>query len=401
MQVLLREVVVVLKNAQLVVVLALMGTGCGRRFGPDPYPPIEPEWPREPVRIELNGLVDCERDFPDVEFSVDGSMLCVWWHPRTGDYSKDPVAYVLFDTEGQLRERSEQVATSTNSLLRAFPSVWWRVLHRDFVAGASAWCFTADLAQGARVVGGRRVAPVLELWRFAPRATQLWQRALPSQYIRTSPLLAFAPTATNGVADVLVDLDGQEALVLSGSTGDELGRFTYGHIESDEEAARRAKRFGVRSLSRDPAMKFSVMSFAIDAGTRRLACGSLHGRRVRVVETVRPYLTLFEANANDNPWVPDGGVWSVERVTFLCQGKYLLAEYRFGGRSTAPPMYPTDIFATDTWSRVWHENSLAIRSVTLSPDGKKIAFLRQCRVEIGDFLPADVSRSSDGACPPQ
>ena len=47
-----------------------------------------------------------------------------------------------------------------------------------------------------------------------------------------------------------------------------------------------------------------------------------------------------------------------------------------------------DIFEVGTWKRVWHENSLKISSVTLSPDGKKMAFIRDKRwLEIGPFVP--------------
>ena len=94
---------------------------------------------------------------------------------------------------------------------------------------------------------------------------------------------------------------------------------------------------------------------------------------------------VFEANAEMNPVRPWGGDWRVRRVQFLADGKYVLAEYKFRGRGTSTVLEPTEIFETRTWKVVWKENDLEIKSVTLSPDGKKIAFLRANTLEVRPF----------------
>ncbi|MCX7591715.1 MAG: hypothetical protein N2255_08815, partial [Kiritimatiellae bacterium] len=117
-----------------------------------------------------------------------------------------------------------------------------------------------------------------------------------------------------------------------------------------------------------------------------------YDRRVRVVSLREPGTVVFEANTHDNPHKPHGGVWRVTGVEFLARGRYLLAEYSFDGRLTAVVLNPTDIFDTDTWQKVWHENSEQIRAVTLSNDGKKLAFIRNGVLEIGDFIPVAQKR---------
>jgi hypothetical protein len=54
--------------------------------------------------------------------------------------------------------------------------------------------------------------------------------------------------------------------------------------------------------------------------------------------------------------------------------------------STGLQLYPTDIFDIRTRKLVWRENCYEIEGVTLSPDGKKMAFIRNNIIEIGDFL---------------
>jgi hypothetical protein len=45
----------------------------------------------------------------------------------------------------------------------------------------------------------------------------------------------------------------------------------------------------------------------------------------------------------------------------------------------------TEIFDVETWKLVWSEDSLSIHDVSLSPDGRKIAFVNGSRLEIRDF----------------
>ena len=48
---------------------------------------------------------------------------------------------------------------------------------------------------------------------------------------------------------------------------------------------------------------------------------------------------------------------------------------------------PTEIYDTDTWQCCWFENSEAIKDVTLSSDGKMIAYRRGNILEVGSFMP--------------
>ncbi|MHC4399730.1 MAG: hypothetical protein ACYTG0_08625 [Planctomycetota bacterium] len=64
----------------------------------------------------------------------------------------------------------------------------------------------------------------------------------------------------------------------------------------------------------------------------------------------------------------------------------MIVEYCFAGRSTWRELEPTEILETESWKKVWSENSLNIGSVCLSPDGKKMAFVRDGVLEIGPFV---------------
>jgi len=57
-----------------------------------------------------------------------------------------------------------------------------------------------------------------------------------------------------------------------------------------------------------------------------------------------------------------------------------------------PQQLVTEIYDTATWKLVWQKNTEHIRDISISPDGKKVALMRDNVFEIGDiesFLKGD------------
>ena len=162
-------------------------------------------------------------------------------------------------------------------------------------------------------------------------------------------------------------------------------RFPLGPIESDSEAVQRKKKFGLHVDDSDPALRFSAYCLSQDTAKGWLACGAFDDKRVRVVQMASNGPMVFEANTEVNPSQPWGGNWMVHRVEFLADAKYLLAEYDFGGRGTSTVLRPTEIFETATWKIVWKNSDPETGGITLSPDGKRMAFLRGDVLEVHAF----------------
>jgi len=370
------------------MVLLYLGLSPWLTFGGDLYPSVEPEWHKQPLKISLSEYVDYGKEHPQLEFATNDQMICLWWWPsrKTGDYTKEPVEWVVFDVQGKMLASSSNSWETTSPLLRHFPGIAWRLFQQNFVKDAIGCGFSPELSYGLRVLPSKTGPPSAELWDLHPPPKSIWTAVLPPAALSHIRFAGLIPA--EGPPAALVDLNGQEAVLLDGATGHQVDVFSYGHIESDKEAVIRKRKFRLATTDGDPSLRFDVLSFSLDPVHGHLACGSLSDRRVRVVTTGREHRTVFEANTDDHPQKPRGGSWRVNRVQFLAGGLYLLAEYRFGGRGTGEVLEPTDIFSTETWSRVWQENTPSVRSVTLSCDGKKMAYLRESVIELGEFSPA-------------
>jgi hypothetical protein len=361
-----------------------------------------PPWPAGPARVDLTGL---GFEVAQLELSQDGRHVCAWgWlPPLIGDYQRDPGRAAVFDLAGRaVQEALDQDGRLTGTFFDLFPATAWRVAYADFVKKAGGWGFTANLDWGVRLVeprepnlfGGRPAsltdaAPrnwTVELWRLRPERVRLWAtRPLPDAVQGLETVGFFE---RGGVPLILLAFGGREAAILSRADGSLVEMFTYGHIETDDEAVAYKRKFGLDLSDGDPALRFTTHAMAFEPSRRWVACGAFWGRRVRVVSADPPHETVFEAHGGDSPWQPAGGVWRVQRVEFAAGGRYLIAEYHFGGRGTLLVMEPTEIYDTRTWQIVWQEESLSISDVSLSPDGQTLAFRRSSVLEIGRFAPS-------------
>jgi WD40 repeat protein len=227
----------------------------------------------------------------------------------------------------------------------------------------------------------------VECWSLPqePRGSPVWTTKI-------EEAIGFRPIATVGgdEGEVLCSNHaGREAVILSMRTGDAIRSFRLGHIENEQEAAKRNRRFGLRYDKGDPALYFSSHHFSYEEKTHLLACGASSDKRVRVLDISPPVKVVFEANTDVNPARPRGGLWHVSRVEFASGGKYLIAGYDFGGRLTRVSIDSTEIFDTRTWKCIWNEEDSKIGSVTLSLDGRLLAYVRDNGIEIIPFEPKE------------
>ena len=316
-----------------------------------------------------------------VEFAADGRSVCVWWGPvpPEGDYTRLPLEFVVLDLFGNVLSVSRS-ATNRAISLKDFPSISWRETQQVFMKGAKSWAFSRDFSRGLRFKEVTYNKYLAEMWVLPAEQKPIWVTALP--YVGPKPVSLFFDTTDR---TILVTGPLQEVVALQMQTGEIVDKFSLGPIESDAELLKRKKRFRIDVDLHDPGLQFIAGTLSLDSKKQLLAAGASDDKRVRVVGIASHGQVVFEANADINPGLPWGGSWQVHRVQFLADGKYLLAEYFFGGRGTSTTLLPTEIFETRTWKVVWKKNDLEIHSVTMSPDGTKIALLRGNTLEVLPF----------------
>jgi len=343
---------------------------------------------RRPLRIDLGQMVPAERDVVKLFFSADGQMVCAWWHDwrvvRTNYGSvRRTDQFRVFDLAGK-QLCSSQDADRT-LLWTNFPLVAWRDTQTAFITNAVGWLFDPAHAWAVRVLDLPTFWGVrIECWSlpYVSNADPVWSREM-DRVFSCRPVGKVDPAGD----ELLFALQHARALILSRRTGETIREFTLGRAETEEELAKRKLRFGLHFAEGDPALSFSPRAFSYDERKHLLACGASFDKRVRVVDITAPVRVVFEANSDANPAKPRGGTWKVSRVEFVASGKYLIAGYDFGGRLTTVSIDSTEILDTETWRTAWKEEDPKIGSVTLSPDGSLLAFVRDKGIEFIPFRP--------------
>jgi hypothetical protein len=342
------------------------------------------------TRIPIGNYLDKNAEDPSIEFSTTGESLCVWWwpHNKVGDYTKDQVAFLVFDLDGKLLEERSSADQPQGNLKAVFPSVTWRFRYQEFLRNTIGWYFDTNLAMGVRVFAATNNTTKVEMWQLEPTTNLLWINYMRTMNMHRVKKIGVVPHDKYDV--VLVPVSSKEIALLNKTDGNLQEQFTYGHIETDQESINRKKRFKLQYANSDPALKFTMGCLSYDPSRRYIACGSFFDRRMRVVRSDSLHEVVFEAHSDDDPKEPEGGVWNVSRVEFLGSGRFLLAEQRWGGRGSDVVRIVTDIYETDGWKQVWNEDCRTTKSVTLTPDGTKLGCLRNGVVEIHNFRPGSM-----------
>jgi hypothetical protein len=314
-----------------------------------------------------------------LKFQEKGESLCAWWLTGEGPFSWDggPIEFRVFNLKGRLLYTFNE--TNFSRLLHDFPDLGWRCTQRPFVSEALAWCFSPDYAWGLRAENTNDWTVRLERWDLP--VTGMGKRVWQTIWADTSAVSFLGPVA-QGKDEILAAVDGHLGVLFSPGDGQVLRRFPLGHRETLQESKARAKKFGLREGTET---HFYATHFAYDQASRLLACGCYRDKRVRIVNTMVPEKVVFEANTDSNPERPRGGQWSTRRVEFAGSGSFLIVDYEYQARNRE--MQHTEIFETKSWKIVWNKESLNLGAVTISPDGKLMAYVKDKFIEIAPFLP--------------
>jgi hypothetical protein len=326
-------------------------------------------------------------EFPEVQFSTNGSSLCVWWQLGA---DLDPPRFLIFDLAGKWVAGNG--TTNYDEALNQFPELVWRWKVGDFATiherperGVIGVAFNRDLTRGARttVLAGGGLDYQLEAWRLSEPRERLWKRGFDTE----GEMYANRPRPLSVLGDwitepLLIKLNTERCLELDPRTGGIRRTFTFGPIESEKEAELRLKKFGGRE---DDFSSFSAGSIEYEPKRGWLACGCSHDQRARVISLSATEKIIFEVNAEKNPFRPWGGSWSTT-VSFLAGGDYLLVECEYS-RRFGPFKLEREIYETASWRLVWKGDDYRMTSLTLSPDGKTMAYTRKATMVICPFLP--------------
>ena len=402
--------------------LALMGCAGAAKY----TPAVEPIATGSVLRIDLPPSEEGEGRF--LEFSRDGNFLCVWsFSPKVDPY---PQRRVFDAKSGREVAEATEYGLLSSDWTRLFPRLGlgihleghgaWRVYPSrdksydqtvnkalgDLTRDAEAFELTEDVRLGLRTLEVKKEGEswwgdrVAELWELQPKRILLWRVSLPKE-LSSVGLIRFYER--DGEKLILIAYEASEADIISAKDGALVERFSYGRILTQEEARQQAKKLGWWRRELDFTVdiaSFKAFSVSFDPQAGLLACGGFWDRRVRVVSVDKPHLTVFEAHGDDNPYIPGGGHWFVSRLEFVA-GRYLIADCEFAKRGETPILLqPTEVFEIASWTKVWEENSLHIKGVTISPNGKSLALLRGLSLEIGPLACSGVRDPSGEEHPP-
>jgi hypothetical protein len=345
--------------------------------------------------------VSWEANNPNLLFSGDGRQLCIWW--EFGDVKPEyPAKFQVFDLGG--RRLGGWNNTNFQGALRPFPGLAWRWQRADFLRPppgrlVGGFAFNDDLSQGVRISFPNRqsadehpdqpFAESVEMWSFTGRTQLLWSVELPPRgWFSAGSAKPIGILHDWRAEPLLVKLNGQWCAELDPTSGRTTRKFTFGRIESDDEARRRVKRFGGPE---DAWGDFSAICCAYEPNHSWIACGSARDRRVRVISTLAPEKLLLEVHANDNPFRPLGGNWSAS-AEFFAGGRYLVAEAEFE-RRFGPYKHEVEVYDTSSWDLVWETKDNKTESFVLSPDGKTMAYIRKDTLVIAPFQPIEFKKA--------
>jgi hypothetical protein len=344
------------------------------------------------VTVPLSAYGDFRRSVCSarIEFSPQGDQVCVWYPNPKLEYGADvPYCWLILKTTGGFVTWCESPARDNGTSLTNFPSLAAAVKWRSLFTGATAHAIDIATSRAVRAFPRRRdVDPLLtptcriEMVKLGVEHSPLvWSKEAES--FHSVARLAFLPSP--GGTNILVAFGGTDALLLDVNTGAVLSIFTYGPMTSDAEAIRRKRKFRLPYSEGDPALYFGARVVGVSAEKRLLAAGGFFDRRVRVVSLDAPFPMIRQFHEEENPCSPPGGIWIVDSLEFAAAGKFLVVESDFGGRGTLLQMHETEIIETQRWRTVWKANKLDLHSVTLSPDGEKIAFIEDNVLKIAPF----------------
>ena len=272
-----------------------------------------------------------------------------------------------------------------NNFKKKFPKIYNQYVHRKFIANQDGWGISKDgqnivtlNKKNAFTLGGSK----WDLCFFSQKNNEqklTWSLTL-SKIYGFSPLVDFFTWKDQDC--IIVAFVGEDVRILSQQDGKTINQFAYEPINTDLTRSKYREKHNLW-FADNVELNYSVGCVAFEPNKNLLVTGDTNSKRVRVININKPNDLLIELNTNAPPNRPWGGNWSVRNLRFASQGKYLIIEYNFMGRYTSKVFEPTEIYSVNNWELCWSENKQEIHSVTVSPDGKKLALINNMILEIG------------------
>jgi hypothetical protein len=333
-----------------------------------------PEWVGEHTAVDVSQYVYPPDD--RLEFATNDKYLLLWSvNLRETGQGALPDAYTK--TLGKslvLNFRGEHIteATDEDGQLRSpyidlFPQTSYRSVHAEFIKNAENWGLSPDGQYGVKTIkrlsNEGYLAPPhsIQLWNLG-QATMHWELDVAEMY--ELPFVIEFVVWEQQECVLLVSFN--KLQIVSRETGDVLGKHMF-----------------------DGGFSAFSLATTYNRTKRWLVCGEfgeLGGRRVRVYSIDLPFTLLSEVMVGASHHAPSDGIWHINRLMVSGNGEYLVAQYRmYSGRFIARTSFPTDVYDTGTWELVWYEDMADVHTVTISPDGERMAFLRESVLEIGEF----------------
>ena len=391
---------VAILGSHLVLALATCVIGC-QSVRPAISKENQPQ-PDQVVRVPLaaHGVKLADYGVNLLTFSRDSRYVCAW---RGNQYRKEPGEAAVFDLAGRaVPDAVDAQKRLQGPFVDLFPAVSFREQCAEFIKDAQGWGFTDGFTMGLRLVdptppirpghpdeiGNRRWHA--ELWRLKPQEERLWRMELPPSFFSLRETGFFE---ADGKGLVFLAFTGEKGYLLSAADGALVAALYYdGHTKADLGAPAPSQGPHGQDVAPDGVaglpLRYAASAFLIDPA-RRLVAQAWSDSRVHVISLDPPYDMVFAAPAGENPYkdlpYPWHAEWFPWKVQFAGE-KYLIAEWYLGGRGCMVQELWTRIYDVDTWKVVWLCKTPTVQSLTMSPDGKKLAYLFHDNLEIVPFI---------------
>jgi len=340
-----------------------------------------PEWKGEHRKIDLSNYLS-ELYYTKIDFSIQNNDYVLVRSiiiEKTSFYNEHESEVniikrhneVVIDRENNIHNVMEDNNKVKSIYHEKFPYIFYRQKNESFLKGSKSWRFSQDGKYG---VSSKRSYQKnieqyteVEFWDLEKNRI-LWRKDYKFSRIL---LLDFLKYKNNSC--ILLAGPENTILVLM-DNGDIINDISYNNPSDYSTFSPSLFNIG-----------FYASGVSYNSTKQWIACGDFNSRRVRIFSIKDTIKLVSELNSNDDPSLPWGGVWWVDNIEFNENGKYMVIEYSFSGRGTSVICEPTEVYNVDIWKICWEENKLNVREVTISPDGKKIAYLRDYILEEGDL----------------
>jgi hypothetical protein len=333
-------------------------------------PPIE----SKPVTVNLSELPGLRHPWKRIEFEgpptfdQSGKFLCVTAHTwaTNADFTQE-LHYVILNAEGAVQTSSE--STPDTNLLAKFPDLAFKLFYRGLISrddytntflDPGRWVVAPDLSWCTRVRQMADKSDLVEKFALKPTVEKQWAWTCKGEYGPPSCRMSYVVLPSKGV--IAISRSSMETVLLDVATGTNVDVIPYG------------PGWGIVSNL--------ALATCIIPQKGWLVCDEQESKRIRVISLSPPHRILKEVGEKG---VNGLGVWSTPRLDPAAEGQLLLKVSDWGSRLVGGKTEAA-IYDIGTWKMLWHHTDRKGEEIALSPDGRRLAILKEQTLEIQSFL---------------